>query len=131
MKYLLILLISFNSFASYIAIPDLETCEKADLFSHKEICETDKKSECLEYVDGSFCQSLDLITDEDGKKSLVENADKKAAHLAKLKQIEDAQKIEADKKALAKEKLKTFDKSKITTVAAARDWIAEIVEILK
>jgi hypothetical protein len=40
-------------------------------------------------------------------------------------------KLEADKKSQAKEKLKTFDKSKITTVAGARDWIAELVEILK
>jgi hypothetical protein len=131
MKYLLILLISFNSFASYIAIPDLETCEKADLFSHKEICESDKNGECIEYLNGSLCQSLELITDEEGKKSLVENADKKAAHLAKLKAIEDTEKLEADKKSQAKEKLKTFDKSKITTVTAARDWIAELVEILK
>jgi hypothetical protein len=42
-----------------------------------------------------------------------------------------ARKEAEDKKSQAKEKLKTFDKSKITTVAGARDWIAELVEILK
>jgi hypothetical protein len=130
MKYLFLIIFSFSAYGGYITEADFLSCQNegvVTVYTKQEVC----GQECFELPKDSYCQSLELITDEDGKKSLVENADKKAAHLAKLKQIEDAQKIEADKKALAKEKLKTFDKSKITTVAAARDWIAEIVEILK
>ncbi|MDQ3159096.1 MAG: hypothetical protein M3P98_03125 [bacterium] len=61
MKTLILLtLLSFNSHASFIAISDLQTCEKADLFSHKEICEGDKQSTCVPFL-GGFCQQYDAI----------------------------------------------------------------------
>lgn len=56
---ILLLLLTFNVQASFIAVSDLKTCETPDLFSHKEICESDKKGECIDFP-GGFCQQYDI-----------------------------------------------------------------------
>jgi hypothetical protein len=66
-----------------------------------------------------------------GKKVLKVNTQKQAAHLAKLEAEQSALKLEADKKATVRAKLKNFDKSKITSIADAREWLGDIVELLK
>ncbi len=58
--YALAYILTIPSHASFIAISDLQTCEKADLFSHKEICEGDKQSTCVPFL-GGFCQQYDAI----------------------------------------------------------------------
>lgn len=60
MKILIALLISFQAQASFIALSDLVTCEKANLFSHEKICESDKGGDCVPFP-GGYCQQYDVV----------------------------------------------------------------------
>jgi hypothetical protein len=66
-----------------------------------------------------------------GRKILVSNPDKLAAYKALMASKRNEELQGADKKRLLREKLKDFDKTKLTTVAALRDFVAELVELLK
>lgn len=133
MKWFLCLVISFSANASFIAVSDLATCEKADLFSHKSICESDKKGECVNFP-GGYCQQYVMALTANGEKYLETDQEKLATYLANRQAEESARLLKRQRVQEALSDLETISDADIdanTSLATMRAFQKRQLKVLK